>query len=137
MKDFLRLILIITLISPLSWAHEGHDHDGPPTIQAPKGGIIKSLELTHVEVVSKGNNIKIYLYDKNLKLKDLTGFIVSAKAEFPRTKKQEEINLTLKGTHYEASFDAKGAHRYTLMLGIKDPKTGHNDKLNYVIEPKK
>lgn len=125
------------VVTPAAFAHEGHDHDSPKMIQAPKGGVVKSLEKTNVEVVSKGKNVTIYLYDKDMKPADVTGFEVSAKAELPRKKETEEVALTAKGNSFEGSFDAKGSHRYTLIVAVKDPKTGHDDKLNFTIEPKK
>ena len=118
-------------------AHEGEDHDAPSMVQAPKGGTIKSLEQTHVEVLVKGKDIKIYLYDKELKPQSVNGYVVSAKVQMPRSKKSEAIVLTARDQSFEASFDAKGMHRYTLHLAVKDPKTGHDDKLKYNIEPKK
>ncbi len=127
----------ILIIGPASQAHEGHDHEGPISIPAPKGGIIKSLEGTSVEVVSRGKEIKMYLYDKETKPQSTSGFLVAAKVELPRTKKQEAITLTAKDTFYEATYDAKGLHRYTLLISIKDLKTGHDDKLSFTIEPKK
>ena len=118
-------------------AHEGEDHDKPSTIQAPKGGSIKSLEQTHVEVVVKGKDIKIYLYDKDLKPQSVKNYTVSANAKMPRTKKIETVELKIQDQHFEATYDAKGMHRYTLILAVKDPKTVHDDKLNFTIEPKK
>lgn len=131
------MFLFILLFSFQSYAHEGHDHDAPLTIQAPKGGSIKSLEETYVEVLSKGNDLKIHLYDKDLKPKEVAGFTVSAQAQLPRTKKKEVIELKPAGTFFEAQFDAKKAHRYTLILKVKDPKTGHDDELKFTIEPRK
>jgi hypothetical protein len=137
------LSILLAMSGSLVAAHEGHDHDAPKNITAPKLGVMKSLEETYVEVVSKGKELQVYLYDKErkpndkeLKPKSVTGFVVSAKAKMPRTKKQEDIPLTAKETSFEGSFDAKGSHRYTLILSIKDPKTGHDDKLNFTIEPK-
>lgn len=120
-----------------SYAHGGEDHDTPMTMNAPKGGVVKALEKTNVEVVSKGNDIFIYLYDKEMKPKSVSGFVVSAKVELPRSKKQDDIKLNSKETSFDASYDAKGIHRYTLIVAIKDPATGHDDKLKYTIEPKK
>lgn len=117
--------------------HGGADHDAPITMNAPKGGVVKALELTNVEVVSKGKDIFIFLYDKEMKPKSVSGFVVSAKAELPRSKKQEEIKLNVKETSFDASYDAKGLHRYTLLVAIKDPATGHDDRLKFTIEPKK
>jgi hypothetical protein len=132
------LLTMIALTAPvLAWAHEGHDHNAPSQTQAPKGGVMKSLERTHVEVVSKGKDVKIYLYDKELKPQDAATYKVSATAELPRTKKAEAVPLTAKANFFEGSFDAKGAHRYTLKLAITDPKTKHDDRMEFTIEPRK
>jgi len=120
-----------------AFAHGGDDHDAPITMNAPKGGVVKGLEETNVEVVSKGKELTIYLYDKGMKPKSVSGFTVTAKAELPRSKKQDEIKLTAKENSYSASYDAKGLHRYTLLVAIKDPATGHDDRLKFTIEPKK
>lgn len=135
--QFALLTLALVFTASQGFAHEGHDHDAPKAITAPKGGVIKSLEETNVEVVSKGNDLKVYLYDKELKPQDVGPFTVSAKAEMPRTKKTEDIVLKPMGNFFEATFDAKGIHRYTLLLSVKDPKTGHDDKLKFTIEPRK
>lgn len=135
---FVVLALIFT-VNP-SFAHEGHDHDAPVMVKAVKGGVVKSLEETNVEVVSKGDKILIYLFnksEKDSKPMDVAPFTVTAKAQMPRTKKTEEIVLKPMGNYYEASFDAKGTHRYTLLLSVKDPKTGHDDNLKFTIEPRK
>lgn len=133
------LMLALALIgAPIpAFAHEGHDHDAPAMVQAPKGGVIKSVENVHVEVVSKGKELKIYLYNKDLKPQSVTGFVISAKAEFPRTKKTEDVALAAQDTFYTGTFDAKGAHRYTLAISLKDPKESHADKINFTIEPRK
>lgn len=132
MKSIL-LLIFLSLTTPL-FAHEGHDHDGPARVRAPKGGQIKSLEDIHVEVVSLQTDLKIYIYDKKLKALPVESYSVKAKAIFPRTKKEEEISLKTEGTFLQATFDAKGTHRYTLVLTVRDPQHGHNDKLNYTIE---
>lgn len=136
MKTILLSIIVMFAAGHL-WAHEGHDHDAPVTLQAQKGkgGLIKALEETRVEVVSEGQTLKIYLYDKQMNPKSVSGFEVKATAEIPRSKKQVDIPLVAKAESYEASYDAKGLHRYTLKLQIKDPKTGHNDRLSFTIEP--
>lgn len=139
MKFFLKTIVtyVILTISLQTAAHEGHAQDMPVNVQAPKGGVIKSLEETHVEVVTKGKDVRIYLYDKDLKPQDVTKFKVTAQAELPKSKKKEAVSLVPKESYLEASFDAKGAHRYTLILTVVDPKTGHDDILKFTIEPRK
>jgi len=129
--------IALTISISTTWAHEGHDHDAPKKMQAPKGGVVKSLEETHVEVVSKGKDLKIYFYDSEMKPKEAQGLKVAAKAEIPRTKKTEDITFKASGNSLEGSYDAKGTHRYTLILNIADPATGHSDILKFTIEPRK
>lgn len=136
MKQIL-ISLTVALLSLTAFSHEGHDHGTPKGVKAPKGGIIKALEQTMVEVVNKGNSIKIYLYDNELKPQDAAQYSISAAAQKPRIKKQDEITLTTTGNMLEATYDAQGIHRYTLILKLKDPKEEHADTLKFVIEPKK
>lgn len=133
----MKVLLLALFISASALAHEGHDHDAPTSIKAPKGGVIKSLEETRVEVVSKGKDLKVFLYDKGLKPKSTKGFTLKASAELPRSKKVEEVKLEAKDTSFEGSYDAKGIHRYTLKLVVTDPTTGHNDALSFTIEPRR
>jgi len=135
MKNLIATLLLVTFASVSASSHE--DHGSPQNVQAPKGGVIKGLEETYIEVVVKGKDVKIYFYDKELKPRDVAGYKVSAQAELPRSKKIEPVKLTAKGGYFEAAYDAKGSHRYTLKLIVNDPKTGHNDNLQFTIEPKK
>lgn len=129
--------VLLSLALPV-FSHEGHDHDAPQTVNAPNGGIVKSLEETFVEAVSRGTQVFIYLYDKEMKPKAISKFELSATAQFPKNKKKEkEVLFTKKDFHFVADFDAQGSHRYTLKIQIKDPATGHNDKMSFVIEPQK
>lgn len=116
-------------------AHEGHD--APTTLKAPKGGVLKELMEARVEVVSKGKDLKIYFYDKEMKPTQVSGFKVSARAELPRTKKIENLELKAQETFFESSYDAQGAHRYTLKLTVTDLKLNDTDHLTFTIEPKK
>ncbi len=131
----MKIAVLIIAMASFVFAHEGHDHDTPAKVRAPKGGIIKSVENVHIEVVSRGKNIKVYIYDHDMKPQNIETFRVSAKVQFPRSKKEEELVLANKKNFFEADFDAKGAHRYTLVLTVMDPKEGHNDVLNYTVEP--
>lgn len=140
-----KLILAIGLVFSLnalasgdhSHGDHGHSHDAPGVVQAPKGGVVKSIESVHVEVVAKGQDIKVYLYSLDLKPADVSGYKIKLTAEMPRTKKKEELVVKATGNMLEASFDAKGVHRYTLVVNISDPRHGHDDKLLYTIEPRK
>jgi len=129
---FKSIVLAGLLAMPYAmFAHEGH---GPSTVQAPKGGVMRSLETVHLELLSKGNTIQIYAYEKDLKPSDVTKYPVSASVALPK-KKSEVLALKSKGDHWEAEFDPKGAHRYSLELDIK--QDGHQDKVKFTVEPKK
>jgi hypothetical protein len=129
------LIAIIFALSTL--AHEGHDHDAPTSIPAPKGGIVKALDEARVEAVSKGKDLKVFVYDKDMKPLSTKGFSLKATAELPRSKKTEEVKLEAKENSFEGSYDAKGLHRYTLKLQITAPGAGHSDTISFTIEPRK
>jgi hypothetical protein len=132
-----KVIALGLIVSVSSFAHEGHDHDAPTTLKAPKGGVIKALDEASVEVVYKGKNIKVYVYDKDTKPANASRFQIEAKTLLPKAKKEESLILQAKDTFFEAEYDAKGKHRYSLKLNVTDSKTGRTDPLTFTIEPRK
>lgn len=132
---YLLIALILATVPAL--AHEGHNHDAPTTIQAPKGGVVKALDEARLEVVAKGKDIKIYVYDKGMKPREAAELKIAATAELPRNKKIDTINFEAKGNQFEGTYDAKGAHRFALKLSVTDSKTGRTDNLSFNIEPRK
>lgn len=125
-------ILSFTLVINAQ-AHEGHDH-GPSTVQAPKGGIVRSLETVHLELLTKGKIITVYAYDLNLKPANVANFPITATVTLPK-RKSEPLRLAPSGDHWRGEFDAKGAHRYTLELSIR--QGGHDDQVKFTVEPRK
>lgn len=138
MKKLIIMVSIATGFWSLnSVAHEGHNHDAPTTLKAPKGGVIKALDESRIEVVSKGKDVKIYLYDKEMNPTKASDYEIIALAELPRSKKEESLPLAPKDTYFEGSYDAKGSHRYTLKLAVTDSKTNRTDNLTFTVEPRK
>lgn len=136
----MKLALLFALVlstAPAAMAHMGHDHDTPTTLKAPKGGVIKSLDEAHVEVVNKGKDLKVYVYDQASKPAQASRFNIVAEGQLPRGGKKEVITLAAKDTYFEGAYDAKGSHRYTLRLTVTDSKTTRTDTLTYTIEPRK
>lgn len=130
-------ICALSLATIVAHAHEG-DHDAPGMVQAPKGGEIKSIEDAYIEVLSQKGEVKIFFYQKDLKpITDLKKFTVSAEAQLPRTKIMTPLTLKESGGSFTTTFDAKGAHRYTLVLKVKDSAHGHEDRLKFTIEPRR
>ena len=132
-----KIMIALALFCAPALAHEGHNHDAPAIVQAPKGGMVKALDEARLEMVAKGKEIKIYVYDKEMKPRDAAGFKIVATAELPRNKKIDSVNFEAKGSQFEGTYDAKGAHRYALKLSVTDSKTGRTDKLSFNIEPRK
>ncbi|MFN7906401.1 MAG: hypothetical protein ACK5P5_14565 [Pseudobdellovibrionaceae bacterium] len=115
----------------------GHNHDAPGLVQAPKGGLIKTLDSIHVEVVNKGQNVQIHFYDHDMKQVDAATITTTGEVELPRTKKKEKIALVKKDQSLEYTYDAKKSHRYTLHLMVKDPTQKSPNALTFTVEPKK
>lgn len=126
------ILIIALLISSIAIGHEG-EH-GPSTVAAPKGGVVRTLEAVHLELVAKGSEVKIYPYELDLKPADVSKFPVSATVALPK-QKPEAAKLVAQGDHWLVQHDTKGTHRYTLELKIK--QGGHDDKVKWVVEPKK
>ena len=127
---------ILLLTPSIGLTHEGHDHDGPSQFQPLKGGIVKSVETANIEVVSKDKKLEIFLFDNEGTPLDVTKFSLTAETKLPKAKKAKSLELTALPNSFEASFDAKGVHRYTLILSVKNNLATHGDKLRFTIEPK-
>lgn len=131
-----KLMALITLIATMTTfqigAHENHDH-GAPTIQAPKGGILKATHNAYFELVKSGQLVKIYVYDQKGQNLSTTQFKVEAELEIPR-KKTTKIQLKDLTTHWESPVDHQGSHRFTVKLKIVDAKG--KDDVQFTIENK-
>lgn len=125
------LLMFSILLSHQVFAHDDH---GPSEAQAPKGGVMRSLETVHLEFLTKGKTISIYPYAPDLKPEQAKKYPVSATVSLPKRAPQSLV-LVDKGDHWESEFDAKGAHRYKIELKIF--QGGHNDVVKYTVEPKK
>lgn len=133
---FLFLILSVFL-STSALAHEG-EHNLPGIVQAPKGGDIKSFSDGYIEVLLKKKTLKIYLYDKKMKLQTrLSGYSVTAEAQLPRSKDIKSLNLKETKNSFNAEFDAGESHRFILDVGVIDHKTKHADRVSFNVEPRK
>lgn len=143
MKRFVQALSVSALVfwmvagGSVTQAHEGHEHDAPKAVAAPKGGIIQPLHEGYVEVVAKGKDLKIYVYDKDVKPYVMADVKVEAKAILPRTKGSIDLIVSAKSDSFESSFDAKNAHRYTLVLSVKQTSEPKPIELKYTIEPRK
>lgn len=144
MNRFIQICLVAMMVSlagfAVTEAHEGHEHDAPKVVVAPKGGSIQPLEGGYVEVVSKGKDLKVFVYKKDLTPMATAKVQIRAKAILPRTKGPVGIKLSAMAGGFESHFDAKSAHRYTLVLnvslGVLPTKRSKPAELKFTIEPR-
>lgn len=133
------LVTVFLSVMPATpaWSHEG-DHGAPGVVQAPKGGDIKAIEDAYIEVLSQKDGIKIYFYSHDMKpITNLKQFTVTAEAQLPRDKQMTPLALKESGGVLSTSFDPKRAHRFTLVLKVKDANHDHADRLNFTIETRR
>lgn len=127
-------------------AHEGHDHDAPKVVAAPKGGLIQPIQDGYVEVVAKGKDLKVYIYDQAVKIQPTASLAakltIGARAILPRTKGPIDLTLKTMPEYFETTFDAKSTHRYTLVISVaqvaeKQSTASKPNELKFTIEPRK
>ncbi len=112
-------------------AHDGH---GLSTVTAPKGGVIRNTKDFYLELVRHENHLRVFVYDHDLKPLDVSKYTASFAATLPK-KTPEKLKPEVKADHWELTFDAKGAHRYT--LSVTASNNGHDNKAEWVVEPRK
>lgn len=129
-KTILTLIALLAL--PLvALAHEGHP-EAKGDVAAPNGGLIQPADEHYLEVLTEGAKLSIYAYDIDLKTLPKGKVELTAQTQLPG-QAAKALPLTYAGDHWQATFDAGSAHRYSLKL-IKT-HDGHSDTATFTIEP--
>ena len=89
-------------------------------------------ETLHVEVVAKDKEIKIYVYDGDLKpIENLKVLNAKFATKLPR-KDKVSLEAKINKDHFLANYDKGGAHRYDLEVTLTHG--GHTDTLKWTIE---
>src|SRR5687767_6030942 len=98
------IILSLGLLLPAYATASGdHNHDHEAAVEAaPHGGILRNALPYKSEIVIAKENVKIYVYDKNLKPVDKAKLKESVKGElaFPKDKKKREVVFKYSGDAY-------------------------------------
>jgi hypothetical protein len=132
MKTKIYTLLAFSLALPLvSFAHGDHP-EAKGDVPAPNGGLIQPADEKYLEVVLLQNKLTIYAYDIDVKPVATSSLKLEATTQLPRATAQP-LPLTAKANHWEATFDPKGAHRYTLNLTVSHD--GHSHTNSFVLEP--
>jgi hypothetical protein len=113
-------------------AHEGC-HRAPDSLVAPHGGLIEETNLGHVvEVVNEGKEVKVYVYDHDVKPVELEQYTLKA-IMIPQRKQAQELTLKALQDHHVVDTQlAESFPYYTLKLKLFIDK--ENDEIDFVIE---
>jgi hypothetical protein len=133
-------LAISTITATASFAHEGHAVPG--AAQAEHGGVIKPAGEVYLELVTdKSGTLRLFAMDHDKQPVALEEIQIDATAQLPRAKAKTPVKFASQklpdahASHYAGSFDAKGAHRYT--LEVTASYQGKKEKARFQVEPKR
>lgn len=134
---FMTTLLFIAVTAQHSGAHEGHDVPG--SVQAQHGGAVKATKSLYLELSQEENTLKIYPMTHDFKSIPLKEVQIEATVQLPKAKVKNQLKLVEQSgddaaqSHFRGSFDAKGAHRYTLV--VKSRYQGKSESVTFQVEP--
>lgn len=119
MKTLLLLVLSLVTAAPALYAHGDHKHE--EAVEAPPhGGILRDATPFKSEIVVEGENVTLYLYDKDLKPVALDAPAFKGDVQFPRQKKAKPVTFKREGDVYKARIPGIGkVHRYDLHVTVE------------------
>lgn len=107
-----------TASAPLAHSHEGHVHEAAVET-APHGGMLRNADPFKSELLVKGDSVKLFIYDKQLKPVKPTEPTLKGDLQFPREKKFTSVTFTRKGDHYVATVPGiSKKHRFDLHVHL-------------------
>ena len=132
----MKILILILATFTLQWSFAHGVHDSGE-VKPQKGGILKSLETIHVELVQLDNELRVYVFDKSKDPKIIpTGkHPVSAIIKLPKNKKKEKIKLIDKKKYWSYTYTKQGLRPYKFVFSIE--QGGHKDNLAFTVKPKR
>jgi flagellar hook assembly protein FlgD len=121
MKKILLSLILLVGVPVTVAAHDDHDHE-PAVEAAPHGGILRNAAPYKSELVLEKDNVKIYVYDKDVKpvAKEKLKDTIKGQLAFPKDKKKREVVFKLDGDHYAAKIAGiEKVHRYDLHVTLE------------------
>src|SRR5687768_7283198 len=110
MKKILVVGFSLALFTPMAYAGEDHGHSHGHSHEAavedaPHGGVLRDAPPFKAELVLNGDNVKMYVYDKQLKPVTLDKATLKGHLKFPRQTKETIVTLkrAASGAYYEAT----------------------------------
>lgn len=136
----MRSVLFLTLMLFSffkAYSHDDHDHSGESLVVHPqKGGVIQELDHHYLELVQIGKELRVYVYDEDLKL--IPSKALTSKVILPRGRGEKLIELKYQSKHnawvglYEPP---PKLHRYTLLVSFDE--SDHDHSVSFIVEPKR
>lgn len=124
------LLIIFTLLSFSTFAHEGHNQT-PGSVKSKHGGVVTLGKQVNLEVLINGTNVTLYPLtheSADLKASDVK---VSATAK-PRKGSSYPVTFKADKLGFSADIDLKGSNRVELEINVE--QAGKSDKFKVQIE---
>lgn len=120
MKTCLIFLALTLAVPTLSFAHDEHNHEAAMEA-APHGGILRNAPPFKAELTLSKDQVKIFVYDKDVKpvAKEKLKDSVKGQVALPKDKKKREVTFKLAGDAYEAKIAGiDKVHRYDLHVTL-------------------
>lgn len=118
MKNVLLVTSILFGAAGTLMAGDGHNHEAAVE-SAPRGGVLRNAGDYKAEIVINGDNLKLYVYDKQLKPIKMEKAEITGDVQFPK-EKSKPITFKKAGESYDAT--VKGiskVHRYDMHVNLE------------------
>jgi hypothetical protein len=118
MKKSVFLAAILVSATPTLFAHDAHNHEAAVE-SAPHGGTLRNAGDLKAEIVIKGDAVKLYIYDKQLKPAKLDVAEFKGEVQFPK-EKAKPIIFKRVGDLYEVTIKGiSKTHRYDMHVNVE------------------
>lgn len=118
MKTLLVVSALVLSVPTLTMAGDSHNHEAAVEA-APHGGSLRASGEYKAEIVINDDKLKLYIYDKKLKPKQLEKTVLTGGVQFPK-EKVKPISFKKNGDFYESTIKGiSKVHRYDLHVNIE------------------
>jgi hypothetical protein len=121
MRKALITLWLAAVTTVPAWAHEGETHDDHPHA-APHGGVVRTVSQFHFELVTSGDQLKVYLLDDRLRLLPTKGR--KGEAIVQMGGKTQRVPLQPAGDAFVGTMNLSKASKYVAVVSLDvDGKT--------------
>jgi hypothetical protein len=126
------IIVLALILSPMTMAGDGHNHEAAVE-PAPHGGILRDAHPYKAELVLEGDNARVYVYDKGLKIAEIKAQTLEGSIRLPKQKKDTKVTFKREGDSFNAKLaGVDKVHRFDLHIYLTEG--GQKTKLDFGID---